>query len=92
MFSDDQKVLNKILFEYLVKLKMSLPDGKNAQECCYWCINEAVSGKDIVEAFKFYLEGKLSVTFESSKQMFEPETKIYVTYHIIKIKFDYRRS
>lgn len=34
---DDQKTLNEVLFEYLFKLNISLSDGKNMQECCYWC-------------------------------------------------------
>lgn len=32
--TEDQKALNEVLFEYLVKFKMSLPDGKNVLECC----------------------------------------------------------
>lgn len=54
--TDDQKTINEVLFEYLVKLKMGLPDGKNTLECNYWWRYN-------------YLEGKLTKEFESYKEI-----------------------
>lgn len=85
--SDDQKTLCEILFEYLAKIKMSLPYGKNTQECCHWWRNEVVPRKDILEAFESYLEGKLTKEFESCRDKIEASTKINVAERISILKF-----
>lgn len=33
---DEQDTLTDILFKYMKKIGMSLPDGKHTQECAYW--------------------------------------------------------
>lgn len=65
--NDDQRRLNGLLYDYLVTTKMSLPDGKNVHECVYWWRNDAIRRKDILEAFKNYIEGKLTKEFESCR-------------------------
>lgn len=89
---DYQKTLTDILFEYLDKLKMSLPDGKNTQVCCYWWRNEVVPRKDILEAFENYLEGRFTKEFESCRDKTEVSTKINVAERISILKFHSRRS
>lgn len=76
---NDQKTINEVLFEYMVKLKMSLPDGKNVHECCYWWHHNAIHGKDILEAFENYLEGNLTKDFESCRGSTKFPTKVNVS-------------
>lgn len=71
---------------------MSLPDGKNIHECYYWQRNNGIPGRDILEAFENYLEGKLTKEFESCKGNTEPSMKISIAERIGKIKFEQRRS
>lgn len=52
---DDQNTLCNIMFQYLSKIKMSLPYGKNTQECCYWWRHRAITANAILEAFENYL-------------------------------------
>lgn len=71
---------------YLAKIKMNLLDGKNIQESSYWWRNGAILGDNILEAFEFYLEGRLTPEFESCRDAIEASTKINVTNKIIKLK------
>lgn len=53
---DEQDTLMDILFKYLKKIGMSMPNGKNMHECIYWWGNGAFPGKDVLEAFEYYLD------------------------------------
>lgn len=88
---DDHKTLCGILFEYLAKIKMSLPDGMNTQECCYKWRNKVVPGRDILEAFENYLERKLTREFESCRDRIEATMKINIAEKISKLKFSSKR-
>lgn len=73
---DDQKNLCDILFQYLAKIKMNLPAGKNIQECSYWWRNRVIPGDDILEAFEFYLETRLTPEFEPCRDATKASAKI----------------
>lgn len=71
----DQNAPCDILVKYLANVKMSLPNGKNIQECAYWWMHGVIPGDDIIEAFELYLEERLTLEFESCRGPIEVSTK-----------------
>lgn len=57
----------QVIFEYVKVIRINLYDEKTVAECIYWWVNEAIQGRDILEAFENYLDGKLFTDFNDCK-------------------------
>lgn len=84
--TDEQGTLIDIIFKYLKKIGMSMPNGKNTHECVYLWRHGVISSTKILEAFEYYLDGQLTEEFEACRGKTDVATKANVGNKISELK------